>query len=408
MIDKCALQYWAIYAALMTNVIYSLYGIGFSNGVMFGVYVGSVVLFCSGSLVRMRIWRSPLFKVVVAFFLAASLSLFLQKLYNGSMKDLNRVDTYEYAVNNLYLTVVYFVFGFAISLPKRMIGQKHLYIGLMILVVVLLPLGGGVIDYVYLSEVNDKDVNQMHVSLSVLVVLYLLYAYSLGLFKPLVIIVAFYVLIIVGSRTALYIGAVSFLVTFLSRKTSSRRMMIILLLLVAFLVVTLVMSNIRVDEHVSRMFFFGGIENDSSGLSRIYQLYEGVAALPNYIIIGDMNFVAEHFGGVGFYIHNILGYWQEYGFFVFLLMGVLLAMNAHCVKKELAVSRSILLPAPQFRILVSMFAITASLVSMSYTFKWIWFAFGMYVSVESYGKSLNQCGVNDSTTTTSICKTVVI
>lgn len=69
------------------------------------------------------------------------------------------------------------------------------------------------------------------------------------------------------------------------------------------------------DGH--RMLISSGVVNDDSVEARISIFVHAIADLPNQFLFGDATHIVERNGHIGLYAHNILSYWQFFGFFAF-------------------------------------------------------------------------------------------
>lgn len=369
--------YWLLFCTITLNITYSIYGIGFSNGPSFSIYMVLIALHHLNEP-STRITTNRIFYWTIAFFLSAALSLQAQNKIYGSMIDVDSIDTFEFATNNLAITVMYFLFGATATLPTTSTGRVQSAIGLTILLLVLSPSGFALINYDNISLATGKDVNQLHVSLSVLVLVNLIYSYAKSYIKPICLIAGYIALFITGSRTGFFLGLAATLIVLIF--TKRRHFVLWLSLAFAVSAAMIYLQAVVVDEGLARMLFSGGLEQDASRISRSRLLDEGLSALSNQILIGDMNFVVANNDHVASYMHNALSYWQQYGLVVFILFCYLIYLLLKSVYHDLKSLRLKHSCDMHFRVLVGLFCSLAIIASMSYTFKWIWFALGMYAA----------------------------
>lgn len=360
----------------LSSLLFSLHGVGVSNVPAFLIYIIVISILVSGRNFK-RLRSSRVSGLALFFFVTASLSVVLQNAINGSLADNNGVDAFEFAVNNLIVNFTYFVFGWLAVLPRNNNLGAYVYVPLGMLSAALIPFGLGVIDYQAISEAAGKDVNHLVVAPNALALMFISLAYSRGLVRLSVYFFCVILLFMVGSRTALFFGSfVALMVLFF---VGQARVRLLSILGSSFIVFLLIVFQGYFEKDVAeRMFFGDGFSDDLSGASRLIQFEAGFQALSEQVMIGDMNFVVRYFGGVGFYMHNILAFWQEFGLTVFLIVCLLLTLLCLEIRRDLNFLKASQSSIVEYRVYLGAYAVIATLFSMSYTFKMLWFAVGMY------------------------------
>lgn len=362
--------------AFGSSLLFSLHGAGISNVPAFLTYIVLVSAFVAGGNLR-RLKLGRLSGVALSFFALASLSVLFQNSIYGSLVDNNGVDAFEFAVNNLIVNFAYFVFGWLAVLPREKDLGLYVYIPLGMLAFLFAPFGGGVLDYQAISDALGRDVNHLVVAPNALALIFIAVAYSAGWARFSVYVLGAVLLFVVGSRTALFFGLlVAMLVPVLVGK--ARTGFFVLFGFFVFVCGVYFFRDAFDQDVAERMFFGEGVSDDLSSASRLIQFQIGFEALLDQILIGDMNFVVRYFGGVGFYMHNVLSFWQEYGFFVFSIVCVLLVFLIDEILRDLRFLKVSRFGVIEYRVYLGAYVVVASLLSMSYTFKMLWFAIGMY------------------------------
>jgi len=369
------IYFWSFSITLVGVVFSRLYGLGLGNVSAFLCYMIFIVLYTKGAALK-KIKFGLVMRLALLFFILAVGSIMVQKHISGSLLDRQGFDTYEFAINNLIITFIYFLFGMiAVFATSTYLKTK----GILLVLVTLIfgaAIGRGVIDYEAISARIGSNVGQIEISQSFVVIVLLALAYSRR-YKMTVIIIGSVLLFIAGSRTAFFLGAATMLFYAGAVGSVSRRMAVILgsILAMSFF---LAFFDLGSNPLLSRMLLTEGFAGDSSAQSRLRQVELGFRGLQEQLIIGDMNFVVDQFGGIGFYIHNIFGYWQQYGGIVFFLVCLILFLICKKGKKDFITIQSFDHPFYTFRLLMLVYTILAVLVSMSYTFKFLWFMVGLY------------------------------
>lgn len=199
------------------------------------------------------------------------------------------------------------------------------------------------------------------------------------------------ILYFIGSRTSLYCFILSTMGVFIFyRGVLINNAYLILCLFYSFLifmvVTALVNTNIIITLQESRMLaIFTGLDNDYSSIARNALLYQGLEDIYNNPLFGSFAGQLNHYGDDqgtrwGGYIHNILSFWRQFGFFSFISIVTLylfactnLWINRFVVKEPFFVTGLLL------------FCIVEILFARSYLTAYIFLALGV-ASVMGIGK----------------------
>jgi len=378
-ISENTFLYWMFAFFCLNGLIYSLYGYGFSSYISLPLYILIVVVGFNRRLFG-RKYNWPLIRLCISLFVLSFLSLYYQYITRGSLIDRNGYDTYWHGMQNLFMSVSYYIFGVFALQVKNKTNIAHVYL-LSILSLIILIIGdNGGIDYMRLNEEKEGNVSHLNISQFILLIIFITYMLSYGVHRLIIVAFSVFQLYVSGGRTSIYIFiAMISMLYIINKPVLSRYFKIGFIVFVVLLFNSLVPLG---DDYNARIFFGEGLLSDSSAVWRLIQFETGLSALKDQIILGDMNFTVKRFASVGFYMHNILSYWQQYGFIVF----VVLLFVFYSVIRLMYNDYDIILSKPQsiqsFRFYLMLYCFIAVLISMSYTFKLIWFAVGLYSNNE--------------------------
>lgn len=373
------IKFWCLVVTLVLAMVFSLYGIGFANIAPFGVYAVVAVFVFRGAR-RVNAGRGPTFFWSLVFFVGAATSLVAQLRLSGAMVDNSGANTFEFGMSNLVVTFFYFVMGVVAALPTRGNLSWPAFFSSLLPLIAVLPFGLGVLDYESVSLAAGREVSHLTVAQLALALVYLSYSYARGLLKVVVLAIGSATVFLTGSRTAFVLGFVVVFLLLLADTRIAFRIKAFAILAIVFVVVGIASLS---EEAVGRMLFLEGLSEDSSGLSRLRQFDVGLPGLAEQLWLGDMNFVVKEFGYIGYYMHNGLSFWQEYGLPIFLIFLMVVFHVGHRIYQDLRELRIEQAPHRVFRVHLALYCLVSVVVSMSFTFKMVWFAIGLYCA--SYG-----------------------
>lgn len=194
----------------------------------------------------------------------------------------------------------------------------------------------------------------------------------------LIFIISSAMLFVLQSRASLFF----FAFTFVAFNVLSRSFRAKLGVTVAFAAILIAIPLVDLSQigAAGRMtvFFDRGLTGDASFLGRMQLLQEGISTIANNPVLGSYNSLVAN-GSVTSYIHNILSYWQLYGFIVFALMFFLLVISpGKYIVKNLLAKRQNAMPAyVKATSLISLFVIIQILTARAYVWHFSWLLVGL-------------------------------
>ena len=192
------------------------------------------------------------------------------------MLDRNYVDSYQNAINNLVIGFVYFVFGLVLVLPRGRNLSFHALFLVSLLFLVLLSRGGGVVNYKELESSTGIEVDQIQISQSAVILVFLAFAYARGGLRLSVFLLGSVTLFLSGSRTAFAMGVAAMF--YILMRLEKPQGAVKIGLIVFFLTIPLLgVVDLASDDATARMLFLGGVASDSSAGSRLLQFLSGLS-----------------------------------------------------------------------------------------------------------------------------------
>ena len=367
--------FWALAMTFVVVLLSQFYGIKISNVPAFFVYIIFVVVFSNGIIFK-KVKNKSVLKIAFLYFILATASIFIQFKVYGSFVDISGMDTYKHAMTNLFITFFYFLMGIIAVFPS---GNSHKKKGVLLVFFVFCLFifsGMGDLNYENVSSKINVKLGKIELSQTLITIVFFSLAYGRK-YRTLVLVLGSLILFLAGSRTAFILGVLTMVFYASAIGSVSRRIKAVIgtVLVIIFFVAFVGEGS---NPFLSRMLLVEGIEGDSSAQSRLRQIFLGFSGLREQLIIGNMNFVAFESGRIGYYIHNIFGYWQQYGAIVFLVVCILIFVigkSAIIDFKYIKLNDS---PFITFRMLMFFYSFLALLFSMSYTFKLFWLVVGLY------------------------------
>lgn len=135
--------------------------------------------------------------------------------------------------------------------------------------------------------------------------------------QVLVFFVAIIVLYTLLSRSSLVAYMVSGGFYILYRLGHVRALLAVTALLPVLLLVAVYLSQTDLVVNSRMIGFIADPFNDPSFLTRTLQLERGISDIISNPFFGVYGGQIDHFGGMGWYVHNVLAYWRQFGFFAF-------------------------------------------------------------------------------------------
>lgn len=186
------------------------------------------------------------------------------------------------------------------------------------------------------------------------------------------VVAAVVILALLNSRTSLY----AFLVTipFIFRMSLARIAILILVMVAGIWGVLALLEG--QEGLIDRMFMSVITGEDSSINSRMLQFEIGLDRLADRWFLGDYAGDVREFGGFGFYLHNMLSYWQQFGLLPFLLLLLLWGRAMQRARRCFASDAAWADPDLRFFVLGLVFFGFEILFSRSYAFPLQWLILG--------------------------------
>jgi hypothetical protein len=172
----------------------------------------------------------------------------------------------------------------------------------------------------------------------------------------------------------------------IARSAGVKVSLVIALLVSAAILPSIDISRFGATERMT-VFFERGLQADASFIGRMRLLSNGVVEILNNPLTGAYNSLVDQNNNVTSYIHNILSYWQLYGFFVFALMTLLLIyLPAIFIKRNLTGQRvSDLEPSVRATCLISIFVLLQVITARAYVWHFSWLLIGIMCTMRSNG-----------------------
>ena len=201
-------------------------------------------------------------------------------------------------------------------------------------------------------------------------------------FSRLVIVSGLLALYFISSRTSLFVFFFSvFYFLYIKRMHVD---IVSFVLIFALMLLMYFVENDVSSVLGSRMFgFFFGV-GDSSLSSRAFMFADGFVSIVNHPIKGQFAGQVISFGSVGFYIHNILSYWRQYGLLVFLmllwnLLPLLRLIARGAVCRDSGGSMRFGEQLVLLIRLLGVYTIVSLLVARAFNYPYIYLVMGLYV-----------------------------
>ena len=303
----------------------------------------------------------------IVFLLNVLLTLYLN-LNNYGLIDASGSSYIMYVVTVMFQAFIFYVIGRFFLSDSLQYDKLYIYsyIGICFFITVnsgLQPLG---------LKVDHLNVQGVHLSFSSMFAIFSIITFSVTkgqVNKIAVFFSAILILLFLHSRAALII----FIASFILRYRSNLSFLVISLLVVLFATPFLIYlgSGIAIDERWIE--FFRDPFADSSFRSRAIQFTEGLKDIFMYPLTGVFGGQIDSFGFMGFYMHNILSYWRQFGFLAFL---ILLFFTLYLPFKLEPRLKSVSVINRDIFLLLSPFVLLNTYSAKAFEWYFIWFYFG--------------------------------
>ena len=237
-------------------------------------------------------------------------------------------------------------------------------------------------------KVDQLNVQGVHLSFSSMFAIFSIITFSVTkgqLNKIAVFFSAILILLFLHSRAALII----FIASFILRYRFNSSFLVICLLVVLFATPFLIYLGSGIAIDARWVEFFRDPFSDSSYLSRTVQFVEGFKDIATHPISGKFGGQIDSFGFIGYYMHNILSYWRQFGLLAFLLLLIFTLYLPFKLESKLK-SASII--HKEIFLLLSPFVLlnTFSAKAFEWYFIWLYFGFCAFLWSQSVRKFNNQ------------------
>tara|TARA_B100000674_G_C37952514_1_gene967953 strand:+ start:1121 stop:2311 length:1191 start_codon:yes stop_codon:yes gene_type:complete len=346
-----------------------------------GGYFGymSLILFIPLILVFLYhfINNTKFFAFIDYFFIFLMLYIAVIALYHFSFGRLaNNYEMLEWSISGIIFNIECYVIAkfsnFENSIFKKIILFLFLYISFIYLTNldkgVMVILNSGNIDLVSYQGFARSIV--IHASL-------LIFFLKSNLLRLLILLLAFWILITLGSRSETIIFFLSLSIVFLLNSVKSLNGIILALVLItvsASLVILNVSSVMLFIENTRFYEFFTvGIFNSSSSSARALFLETATQYIYESPFFGNYGAYLFHFGSIGAYPHNLMSAWLNLGLFGFIsYIIILFRLLQISLKRSLGNSS----PFTLFALFASIFIVLSFMFSKSYLFMFFGIAVG--------------------------------
>ena len=142
-----------------------------------------------------------------------------------------------------------------------------------------------------------------------------------------------------------------------------------------------VVGGYLVTNRMLRMFY--GVE-DLSATMRQDHMEKGLDALSSTWFLGDfMGDIKQHFGKTGYYMHNYLSFWRQFGIVPFIAFSVILIFGSIRILKVWLKSEK-LNQVHLFLFHFTVFALSEIIVARSFVTPYIWLSIGSLSLFSNY------------------------
>ncbi|WP_180078969.1 hypothetical protein [Acinetobacter sp. YH12251] len=355
------------------------------------VFLSIVCLFMIFTINKFVVNKGFLF--IFSFIGFVVISLFFQFLFLPNKVDRDGVYALNHALTTGVSGVAWIIMGAALSFCCQSVRRNN-YIGFLLIAImflVLFPLiSSGGINYWELSKENE-GMKLTHLTIAIYSSIILLLANAF-IFRYEVVALVFSVIIlfILGGRSDLIIFFLTFIVYWvISGKLKISHFFVLLPVFVFLPILAFYFGLLDGIE-------WGGFENlvkiteDESFVARLILMKHSFANLPEQILFGNPNLllldnveIPALYNTIGANFHNILGFWQYYGFIVWLLCVVYIFYTITILPKYLNTPN--LDFVNKFGILLFVFTTLSVVLTKSMTFYLFWMSLGFW-SVKFFEK----------------------
>ncbi len=309
----------------------------------------------------------------VFFFILYCFILSTINYLNGDVVDMRgrSLAKYHYTLYILYFTS--YLYGRTIKFEINIV-TKVLFGMVLLSIIAILDTNSFSLDF----SIIDSEKKGIYLILSDIFTIFILFLISnikRNNNKIILFIIGCIFLFILNSRSSLYAFIIVFVLyqAFYSN-IQARTTNIIILLIVSMGFLSSSYFSLLLESNPRMLAIVTGIDSDGSTLARENFFHIGISRTLKTPILGDYGGVIEESSSLGAYIHNILSYWQSYGFlpfimslFFFIINPILIAYKSYTERKKFNSS---------IYFLISIYLVLLLIVSKAYTWYFAWFLMG--------------------------------
>lgn len=381
LMDKLVLMQVGVLSSLVIfNVFYRHQNFDYFNYFVLLAAIFSSVRFAL-MLVGINLRQIPSSVFLTILFLGCiAVSLSFQVLLGFDEFDQLGRSSLQYSVAMYGMGFLWLIIG--VSIQSVRLGKAN-FVAAAIVVLLIWIIGrsleSGSYVVSYYSLMSESGVEGLsHLSVGDFAVLLLIIAFSVSdeRYRIIIYLSGLLVLFALGGRTALYVYALTGMIYGLFFSGLWRHYIVVLLLGGASIAFQGIAKTLLNDnELASRMFLIGGLKDDTSFQGRMEYFLKATDGLLIQAPFGDAGFIVREFGSVGMYMHNILSFWQFYGFIPFIL---LLAILIKYILFSIKLRKELISRIDVFGVYLLIYSFICVMSSRALGFYLLWLAIGFW------------------------------
>ena len=324
-----------------------------------------------------KISRNKLLFIFSYIFLIL-LTFFAQKIFYS-----NFFGSHDILLSFLTGSLIWFIIGLSLANLKININNIFsLLLNLTIMGMILLNLDGNlVISYGDIASNNNLDFSASHLTVGNSAIIIVLLSFCLSRkYEYINFLLGLIIFFTLGGRSNFLIFISSILIYWLLKKQYK----FVLLSFSSILIINITSLSyfkfFHPDELVERMFnalTVKGLENDESFIARADIFEKSIDNLDSQFLFGNTEEIVKNLGAFGYYQHNILSFWQFYGFLVFCFI-LFFIVNKFYIIIKYAVNKEDVLN--NFGIILFIFCVFSVFITKSANFYPFWLCMGFWLA----------------------------
>ncbi|WP_338881938.1 O-antigen ligase family protein [Clostridium perfringens] len=200
--------------------------------------------------------------------------------------------------------------------------------------------------------------------------------------KNLIVLISLITLYLIGSRSAFFLFIILVIVKFIFEKLTRKKCIeigsiLIIISIISCYILIPVYQGKKSNLINNRVFTLVFNTDDDHSLNSREELNEvGIRVIKENPLLGNLFYEIEEYKITGRYIHNVLGYWAEFGFFVFIIIFINILIKLIKALKNYLRGKD----TSYINSLIIIFCLSA-LFSRSYNNAFIWLALTLNYSI---------------------------